>query len=132
MLEFENLVCFDIDDTIALWNAPNKDSIQVKGKSGKCNFFTPHERHIKYLKQLKLQKYTVLVWSAAGKEHAKLIITALKLQKYVDIIADKPSMYFDDKQANSWMGPRVFLDGASEQQFVVDTTDKLERILRND
>lgn len=56
----------------------------------------PHKRNIDLLKRKKAQGRTVVVWSAGGTLHAKMVVEALKLQKYVDVVMCKPTHYIDD------------------------------------
>lgn len=54
--------------------------------------------------------YTILVWSANGKEWAETVIRKLKLQEYVDIIMTKPCKLLDDKPASEWMWDQINLE----------------------
>lgn len=49
------------------------------------------------------------MWSAGGGEWAEAVVKALGLEKYVDLVMNKPSWYYDDKEAKDWMGKRIYL-----------------------
>lgn len=81
-----NVMCFDVDET--LWDNDVNEGI---------------EKNIERLKTAKKTGKLVVVWSQAGYEHAKDIVEALELSKFVDIVMTKPQIYVDDLNANAWM-----------------------------
>jgi NLI interacting factor-like phosphatase len=51
------------------------------------------------IEQLKIQKslgYHIVVWSHSS-EWAETVVKALKLEKYVDYVMNKPIVYYDDQ-----------------------------------
>lgn len=70
---------------------------------------TPHKKHIEQLKLHKLRGHTIVVWSAGGWEWAEAAVRALKLEKYVDLVIEKPTWYYDDLQPHEFMGKRYYL-----------------------
>lgn len=69
----------------------------------------PHRKHIEELKKHKMRGHTVIVWSAGGWEWAEAVVRALKLEKYVDLVLEKPTWYYDDLPAQEFMGKRYYL-----------------------
>jgi phosphoglycolate phosphatase-like HAD superfamily hydrolase len=69
----------------------------------------PINSNIKLLIAYKARGFEITVHSANGVEWAEEIIGKLKLEKYVDWVATKPTSYVDDRDANDWM-QRVFVD----------------------
>lgn len=63
----------------------------------------PHKKHIEQLKLHKLRGHTVIVWSAGGWEWAEAAVRALKLEKYVDLVIEKPRWAYDDLPPNEYM-----------------------------
>ena len=114
MIELTNIICFDVDQTLVRWRDYNHNTKPMVNSDGTTVFFEPFDSHIKYLKQLKEKGHTILVWSKAGKNHAKRIVTILELNDFVDVVADKPSCYFDDVPVEKWIGPRIFVDIGGE------------------
>lgn len=91
IIDNENIVAFDIDDTIVLWDRLNPDAfigeIPVK----------MHREHINEIKKFNARGQFVIVWSAGGVHWARRVIQQLELTKYVDLCMKKPSWAFDDK-----------------------------------
>jgi len=70
---------------------------------------TPHNGHIKILKDRKARGSFIVVWSAGGYAWANAVVKALGLEEYVDLVMTKPHAYVDDKQAAEIMGERIYL-----------------------
>ncbi len=112
----EHVVCFDVDDTLVMWDYPEGTKYQVikqylsaDPEDYLVNHVAPHDRHIKYLKTMKERGYCVIVWSAGGARWAQAVVDTLELGNYVDLVISKPGTYFDDKPATSWMGNPVYV-----------------------
>jgi FMN phosphatase YigB (HAD superfamily) len=108
----ENMVPFDVDDTLVMWHLDDKSKdIQIEHpyQPGIMNHVTPHEKHIKLLKDYKGRGFTVVVWSAGGVEWAHAVVKALGIEEYVDAVFTKPCRYVDDLQCEKWMGNRVYI-----------------------
>lgn len=90
-------VYFDVDETLVLWN----DGVN----------WSAHDKHVEALKQHHYRGHTVVVWSAGGNEWAAQVVEKLKIQKYVTYILAKPSWFYDDLKADSFMPEcnRVYL-----------------------
>lgn len=126
VLENENCVFFDCDDTLVLWGS----QYVKEDDDGKLNtvniaspFYTPsmyattapiyelvpHTKHIKHLKDSKLlNKNTIVVWSAGGWQWAKAVVKALGIEEYVDAVMEKPTSYVDDLHCKEFMGTRIY------------------------
>lgn len=114
VLRSDNVIYFDVDETLVCWTASNK----VKGlvrisdpyiEDGIINV-VPHQRNIDLLKRNHGQGHTIVVWSAGGVFWAHNVVQALGLQEYVSLIICKPSVYVDDKPMESWGLNRVYLN----------------------
>jgi len=66
----------------------------------------PHKKHIEAMKLHKLRGHTVIVWSAGGWEWAEAAIRALNLEKYVDLVLEKPMWCYDDLPPSEFI-PKV-------------------------
>lgn len=119
--EKENIVCYDVDDTLVMWgsnfDSPYDDNgvIDPKRKAfidpydNSTNYLTPHKKHIGLLKKHKGRGCMVVVWSAAGVKWAESIIKELGLEEYVDVVTTKPSKYVDDLPGSEILGTRIYL-----------------------
>lgn len=99
-LNKDKVVYVDVDDTLVLWE-PEKyhhteDEIIWITDDTRRFPFLPHKRNIKFVQQLKLQGYGVVVWSAAGSNWAEHVIKNLKLEDLPDMIISKPELCVDD------------------------------------
>lgn len=135
ILECNQPTYFDVDDTLVKWNRakasdPNAIAIQcptsrqsrvldengietdglVKEEGSWVEYLAPHKVHIEHLKLHKLRGHTVIVWSAGGWEWAEAVVKALKLEKYVDLVIEKPVWFYDDLTPNEFMGKRYFME----------------------
>lgn len=110
IIRSEQIVMWDIDDTLVMWDSPIKDIYIVNPHDKKTECLTKHELHIKYLKEHKSRGFTNIIWSAGGYEWAEVVINALELNDYVDLIISKPVKFFDDLPANEVLVNRVYLD----------------------
>lgn len=118
----ENIIAFDVDDTLILWDEnhtqPFEGSIRVTcPHDGYVSYHRPYKRHIEFLKKQYAKGYTVVVWSSAGTGWAEAVVNALELNDYVDFVMSKPIKWVDDQiNASDVLGKRVFLseDGYSK------------------
>lgn len=107
----ENIVCFDVDDTLVIWTIPpgrEKECI-LFDSFGVPEWLLPHKHHIKLLKQFKARGQKVIVWSQGGAQWAEAVVKTLKLEDYVDVVMAKPKWVIDDLPAATWM-QRTYLD----------------------
>lgn len=106
------MVPFDCDDTLVMWHLDDKSKnipIESPYEKGLTYFLTPHEKHIRLMKDYKARGFTIVVWSAGGVEWAETVVKALKLEEYVDAVFTKPCRYVDDLKCNEWMGNQVYI-----------------------
>lgn len=102
-IETENIVCFDVDDTLIAWNLdPDKETIEINGY-----MMNPIHEHITGIKQHKGRGHFIIVWSQGGVDWAEEVVKALGMEDVVDIVMTKPKWYYDDIPANDWM-KRIF------------------------
>lgn len=66
-------------------------------------YLIPHKKHIEQMKLHKLRGHTIVVWSAGGWEWAVEVVKALGLEQYVDLVMEKPTWCYDDKQAEEYI-----------------------------
>lgn len=117
VIKNEMIAAFDVDDTLVLWDHPDKE---VKGKhfkdphDGMLHLLVPHRKHIKLLKDFKSRGYTVIVWSGGGHEWAKTVIDTLGLEDHVDFCMTKVTKFIDDLQAQEVLGSRIYLKHEDE------------------
>lgn len=114
ILESSNLTCYDVDDTLVLWDKygnswdrTNKEAIAFFNpyRDPCCPpiYLKPNKIVIERLKTDKKQGGTIVVWSAGGWRWAKVVIETLELEEYVDLITSKPNQYVDDNPCTVWL-----------------------------
>ncbi len=116
IIESEQIICFDCDDTIVMWNEAIKDVVVEDAYDETLHNLTRHEKHIKLLKDHKSRGFTVILWSAAGYAHAVSVAKALDILPYCDIIMSKPIKFVDDLPASEVLVNRVYLPYKSEEK----------------
>lgn len=111
VIENENIVCIDVDDTLVIWNIPagREAEAVLFNNFGFAEWLLPHHAHIKLLKQFKARGQMVIVWSQGGHQWAREVVKCLGLEKYVDIVMAKPKWIIDDLPAAAWT-KRTYLD----------------------
>lgn len=128
VIENEQLVYCDVDDTLVMWQDCNPDFKEVKvidPYDGKEVTLRAHAGHIKVLKDRKSRGAYVTVWSAGGYKWAKAVVDALELTDYVDVVSSKPFMYIDDKIAEDIMGEHLDL-GPKSKYGLINKTHNLK------
>lgn len=112
MIVFKNgPVCFDVDDTLIMWEyhekAPDLPTVTLKEEStGHSQTFQIHIHHVERIKMLKLTGKTIIVWSQSGSEWAEKVVVALGLEKFVDVVLEKPPRVYDDNPPASFIQQR--------------------------
>lgn len=126
VLENENCIFFDVDDTLVCWGSQyvkEDDNGNLNTVNIASPFYTPsmyatvapvyqlvpHTKHIQYLKDSKQKnKNTIVVWSAGGWQWAEAVVKALGIEEYVDCVMSKPHAYVDDLNCKEFMGTRIY------------------------
>ena len=111
---------FDVDETLVFWSPTTEQLdkhgieitcpgsyILVDDELTRCPSVTqklvPHFKHIQQLINHKLRGHTIIVWSAGGYDWAEVVVKALKLEQYVDLVISKPTWIYDDKKPEEFM-----------------------------
>ena len=109
LLESDRVAFFDVDDTLILWAEDSQTgSHMLTDAMGGRVWVTPNLPVIQELKRHKARGHAVVVWSQGGYEWAKKAVDLLYLNSYVDVVACKPTWYWDDLPAQEWMGKRFY------------------------
>lgn len=109
VIQNENTVFIDVDETLILHTDKDKADIYILDPDTDERLpVKKHKRHIGYLRKSKARGRFVVVWSANGYRWAMTVVKALGLTKYVDMCMTKPTVYFDDVPADSFM-QRVYI-----------------------
>jgi predicted phosphatase len=110
VIQPDRVVVVDVDDTLVCWDISQFDEVQqvtIEHVNGPVQL-VPHQKNINTLIKFWKLGYTMIVWSASGRAWAQAVVTQLGLEQYVHTVMSKPMYYFDDKPAESWIGPRVY------------------------
>lgn len=113
VIESEQIVYYDVDDTLVLWfsGCDPSEKIDIKNPYYGYNMsLKPHKRHIDLLKDHKARGSTIIVWSASGYQWAEAVVKALNLESYVDFVQSKPVKFVDDLSASEILGIRIYLE----------------------
>ncbi len=109
----EYIFPFDVDKTLVSArrrHAMPGDIPIVNPYTLETVYVKPHYGHIDLLKEMKGRGRYVRVWSAAGVKWAEAVVDALGLRSFCDNCETKPLAYIDDKEVNTWLNNRIFLD----------------------
>lgn len=104
VLENDHIACFDVDETLVLWNIPPG----FEGKTVECinygykEHLLPHDVHIKLLRQFKFRGHAVVIWSQGGYEWAVEVAKRLGIFDDANIIMAKPKWLIDDLPPDAW------------------------------
>jgi phosphoglycolate phosphatase-like HAD superfamily hydrolase len=110
VIKNEVIVCFDVDDTLVLWNTDKTEGQLFHNPyDNSYTHLKPHKRHIELLKQYKGRGFHVRVWSAGGWQWAEAVVKTLGLESFVDSIETKPAKYIDDLEAKDVLGVRIYI-----------------------
>lgn len=115
IINSEQLICADVDDTVIIWSDP----VTIENEANLVQFYDPYEKctkwvlshpaHIKIIKDRKARGATIILWSQSGYEWAVQAAKACGLLEHVDYCASKPVAIIDDKPASAWLQERIFL-----------------------
>lgn len=113
VIEGDNAIYFDVDNTLIMWNPDPMDPNNMwipSLKTGELVQLLPHKKHIDLLKHHARVGNTVIVWSKSGPQWAKHIVEQLYLTTYVDLVVGKPSCFYDDLKPEQFMGSHRYFD----------------------
>lgn len=108
----EQVVCFDVDETLILHDPTKHASLTTVALSyyGHDKLVSVHEEHVKLLKAYKKRGFYVRVWSNNGWRWARHVVEHLGLTDFVDAVETKPAKYVDDKvAADQVIGQHVYI-----------------------
>lgn len=111
IIENEQVIFIDCDDTLVMWNHENFDKkiVIIDPYDSRELTLGIHEGHLKVLRDRSKRGAHIIVWSAGGYQWAAAVVKALGIESHVHQIMSKPFMYLDDKTAEEIMGTRLFL-----------------------
>lgn len=98
IIESDNIIYFDCDDTLVMWDAPQEarnNSIKFNNYGWTENL-VPNFRMIDVLKRNFEQGAFIIVWSQNGYKWASEVVKKLGLTKFVHQVQTKPKLIFDD------------------------------------
>lgn len=102
-------IYFDVDDTLVMWGLDQDPQYQdklvlISDSNSKAAYpLVPHEGNIAMLRDYWNVGWTVIVWSAGGKDWADAVTDALGLREYVHHTLSKPLVYVDDLDCTEFM-----------------------------
>jgi len=108
----EHTIFIDVDDTLVMWGKAKKGERVIHVTcpyNHQQEVLRPHKGHIKVLKDRHARGSYITVWSAGGYQWANAVVKALGLERYVDQVMSKPSIYIDDKKAKDVLGERLYI-----------------------
>lgn len=111
LIENEQIITFDVDDTLILHRAPleGEETVEIIDPyDGRVLSFVIHKPHIKLMGDRIARGCAIVVWSQNGPQWANAVVTALGLKP--TLIMAKPFMIVDDLPVEAWIGKRVYLE----------------------
>jgi phosphoserine phosphatase len=107
----DNMVCFDVDETLVVVNYPPEfqDKVETFNAFGEDFHFVRHQKHIDLLRQFKARGHYVVVWSQGGWQWAEAVCKHLGIEECVDEVKTKPKWIVDDLPPNAFLD-RVYMD----------------------
>lgn len=116
-------VGIDIDDTLILWNVeghPEQDIIEIE-RNGVIMKAVPHFRHIQFIRNLYVQGYYIVGWSAAGKDWVDKVLKLLKIEDLFDHTQSKFEFVMDDlPRADQIIKTIVYFDPITGEKVGVE------------
>lgn len=116
IIKNENTIFCDIDETLVMHNKLKKDLTVICPYTNAEEKLTIHKAHVRQIIKNKARGNFVVVWSHAGYKWAEVVIKALNLTDYVDLIITKPIKIIDDLQPNEFLANRVYLSFEEENE----------------
>lgn len=107
----DNVVYFDVDDTLVMWSwaAEFNDQVITFDNWGHAVQLVPHKKHIELMRQFKARGHYVIVWSQGGYAWAEAVCKTLGIEHLVDEVKTKPKWIIDDLSPSVWM-TRSYMD----------------------
>lgn len=104
----DNVAYFDVDHTLIMYEWPPERECEAFDIFIENSLLSarvvPHRGHVELVKLHKIWGNGVVVWSRSGHEWAKVVVEALGLTPYVDLVMAKPFYYYDDKPCCKILG----------------------------
>lgn len=99
-------VYFDVDNTLVYSAA---EYPQASGPIAIINdrAWVVEEKHVEAIRDFAARGHTIVVWSAGGSEWSRSVVEALGLRELVWACLSKPTWYFDDCAAQSFMPENI-------------------------
>lgn len=105
----ENISYFDIDDTLAMWDAdPKIGQVLTLDFYGIQKEVRVNRSHVEFLKSLKARGHYIIVHSGNGWKWAETVVKAFELNDYVDEVQTKGCKFIDDQSPEKWAN-RVYV-----------------------
>ncbi len=134
VLKNENVIMYDVDDTLVIWKDKNDETDRVvviedpylSGNpygGNKAYALAVHEPHVKLLQNHHARGKCVVVWSQGGYRWAEAVVKALGLEDCVDLIMSKPTAYVDDLRVEEWLPKRTYISADSNWGANADSED---------
>jgi len=106
----EMSIAFDVDSTLIMHDKPETHDLEfIDPYDGTKQTARIHTRHVDFLIRSRQQGYKIVVWSAGGKAYADVIVDALKIRPYVDLVLCKFIKFVDDLEANDILVNRIYI-----------------------
>lgn len=117
IIKEDKIIFYDVDDCLVFWPEHLKynpeDIIEIDSLypiiGGEQTYkLTPNHNVIEDLKNKSKQEFFIIVWSAAGYEHAEEIVEKLGIIFFVNIVMSKPLYIVDDlkpEEVFTWKHP---------------------------
>lgn len=112
IIDSENIRPFDVDGTLITYDGAAEDEIEIVDDVEEDAVpITAYVNRpmVRLVKEEAKRGSCVIVWSRGGYRWARAVVSALKLEAYVNIIMSKPTVYFDDQPAETWLVDRVYM-----------------------
>lgn len=117
VVQSENLVAFDVDQTLVLetndLNNPNH-KIMDFNFYGQTRTYRVATKTVDFLKSLHSRGYFIIIWSGNGYQWAHEVAKKLDLLDHKHIIMSKLTKLVDDKDVTDWMPKRIYLPEDAE------------------
>lgn len=103
VIKSDLIVYCDIDQTLVDWNVKDGDSFIEIENNGITSRFVPITENIEQIKKHRVCGHGIAFWSLGGWAWANLVIKALGLEQYADVVLSKPRWFIDDLPSSEFM-----------------------------